>query len=370
MWFFFGIFTLTAATIWGLKTRLGAKWSGSLERLGRHSFDIQEVRHKGRIRLVRLGTQAPAGFHFRVRRERAHDRFFKWLGVCTEIQTDKAGFDRTLYVESDARATGILLKRDAELRFALLKIFTVAKAMRLQRMRVRCAERRVWLEFRPKNEDDLFAAKNELVPAVQAISSGLGSIDLPSEYKRDRFVWRAAAVLAFSTATFILGFAGLTRSIVGRTDILEPTLLFAACLIPAVLLVIGGITFILAWLVGSSRAHIVLLEFAVVGGIGLIMSTYALAREANMDFDFEPSTRYELTNIQTEHRTTRGRRGRKHQHYYLYCPDWRNGHEGRRLRLEISSSTFYEMKDSRSAAIYIRPGLLGFDWVEKIEPAW
>ncbi|MGH8240761.1 MAG: hypothetical protein ACREXP_27600 [Steroidobacteraceae bacterium] len=168
----------------------------------------------------------------------------------------------------------------------------------------------------------------------------------------------------------MLGAFGLTRSMVGRTDILEPKLLLVACLIPALLLTAVGITLLLAWLITSSRAHTVILEFALVGGLGLILGTYALAREANMEFDFQAATRHVLTDVRTEHRITRGRRGRKNHYYYVHCTDWRREHEGAPLRLQINSSAFYRMQGSSSAAISVRPGMLGFDWVEKIEPTW
>jgi hypothetical protein len=370
MWFFFGIFTLIAATVWGLKARLAATWRGYTDQIGPHRFDLQEVRHKERLRLVRLGMKAPAGLNFRVRAERSHDRFFKWLGVTSEFQTRDAEFDRRVYVESDARAVAILLKRNAQLRTALVNIFVYAKARRLRRMRLRCANKRVWLEFSPKVANDLFAAKTYLAPLLHAISSGLECLDLPTEYRRDGFVWRAAAALAFSTATLALGAFGLARSMMGRTDILDPMLLFAACLIPALVLTAAGIAFLLAWLVASSRAHTVILEFALVGGLGLVLGSYALAREANMEFDFRTATRHVLTDTRTEHRITRGRRGRKHHHYYVHCTDWRKGHEGMPLRVEIHSSTYRRMQNSTAAAIYVRPGLFGFDWVEKIEPIW
>ena len=370
MWFFFGIFTLIAATIWGLEMRLAAAWRGAPDRIGGNRFDLQEVRNKGHLRLVRLGTTAPEGLHFRVRSERLHDRFFKWLGVTTEIQTRDQEFDRKLYVESDARAVAILLRRNPKLRAALVNIFAYAKTWRMRKMRLRCANERIWLEFAPKDANDLFPAKTYLAPLLQTIASGLECVDLPAEYRRDRFVWRAAAALAFSTGTLALGVFGLTRSIVGRTDILEPKLLFLACLVPALVLTAVIAFALLAWLIASSRAHTVVLEFVLVGGLGLVSGTYALAREANMELDYQPAVSHELTHVRTEHRVTKGRRGRRHDHYYFYCADWRKGHEAAWLELEISSSTYQSLQSGRSATIYVRPGLFGFDWVEKIEPGW
>lgn len=369
MWFFFGIFTLIASTIWGMKIRLAAKWRGDLEYIGQDSFDFQEVRYKEHLHLVRFGTSGvPAGLHFRVRTERLHDRFFKWLGVTTEIQTHDAQFDRELFVESDARAVAILLKRNPKLRSALIDIFVYAKARRLRKMRLRCVNRRVWLEFTPKAEHELFAVKTYLAPLLQTISSGLKCFDLPTEYRRDRFVRRAAVALAFSTGTLVLGAYGLGRSM-GLTDILDPWLLFLACLIPALLLTAGGIVVLLGWLAASSRAHTVIVEFALVGGVGLLLGTYALAREANMEFDFHAPNQV-VTAIHTEHRISTGRRGRTYHHYYAHCTDWRMGHEGTPLRIEITSSDYQRLQNNREAAIYVKPGLFGFDWIEKIEPTW
>jgi hypothetical protein len=369
MWFFFGIFTLVGATVWGLKTRLAARWHGYPERLGQHTFDSEEVRKKGgRLTWVRLGIQAPAGLHFRVRRERVHDRFFKWLGVSTEIQTRNPALDRAVYIESDARATAVLLKRNPDLRAALFEVFAFAKAHRLRRLSLRCAHRRLWIEFSPKVERDLFGTKAHLVPLLLTIAAGLECLDLPAEYRRDRFIWRAAAVLAFSTSAFVLGVLGLMRAAVGRTDILDPKLLFAACLVPTVLIVAAAITFVLAWLIASSRAHTVALEFALVGGLGIAMSTYSLAREANIELDPNPASRYVLTHIDTAHFISRGRLNSERHTYYLLCSDWRTGREGRPLELQISSGTYRQIVGHESAAIYVRPGLLHFDWVEKIEP--
>jgi hypothetical protein len=81
------------------------------------------------------------------------------------------------------------------------------------------------------------------------------------------------------------------------------------------------------------------------------------------------ATSHVLADVRTEHRVTRRRRGRNN-HYYVYGADWRKGHEGEWLKFEISSSTYQSLQNSRSAVIYIRPGLFGFDWVEKIEPGW
>jgi hypothetical protein len=365
MWFCFGILTLIASTFWGLKLRLATNWSGVPERIGGNIFSVRKRRNKYRPVSVRFGTAAPAGLHFRVRSEGAHDRFFKWFGVCIEIQTRDPIFDQRLYVESDARAVAILLKRNAQLRSALIKIFACAEEHRLRRVCLRCSNQRVWLEFSPDDEGDLSSVKMDLAPLLSTISAGLKCIDIPTEYRRDRFIWRAAAALAFSTGTLVLGVFGIMRTGLGSTDIVEPKLLIMACLIPALLLTAVGTKVLVAWLAASSRAHTVILECTLVGGLGLQLATYALAREANVAFDFHPATRV-VTNVTPISEFSGGRFRGGSSRYYIYCRDWRSGHEGR-LRLKISASDFYELSLTPRAAIYVRPGLFGFEWVEKIE---
>lgn len=209
--------------------------------------------------------------------------------------------------------------------------------------------------------------KKDLGPLLSTISAGLKCIDIPTEYRRDRFVWRAAAALAFSTGTLVLGVFGIMRTGLGSTDIVEPKLLIMACLIPALLMTAAGTKILGAWLAASSRAHTVMLECILVGGLGLLLGIYALAREANMEFDFHPATRV-VSSVRPIREFSSGRRfGGGHSRYYIYCRDWRPGHEGR-LRLKISASDFYLLSLERTAAIYVRPGLFGFEWVEKIEP--
>jgi len=366
MWFSFGILTLIASTLWGFRLRLASRWSGMPEWIGSSMFCVQERLNEDRLIFVRLGTSAPAGLNFRVRSEGLHDRFFKWLGVSTEIQTRDPLFDRKLYVESDARAVAILLKRNAQLRSRLIKIFTYAERRRLGRMCVRCSNQRIWVEFRPKDDYEAYDAKQHLGYLLSTISASLECVDVPTEYRRDRFVWRAAAALAFSTGTLALGAFGITRSIVGRTDIVEPLLLLTACLIPALLMTAAVTVILLALLAASSRAHTVILECALVGGLGLLLGTYALAREANMEFDSRPATAV-VSKIHLEHRVRKGRRGSTYHDYYVYCRDWRPGKAGT-LRLEIYSDTYVLLRRKPSATIHVKPGLFGFDWVEKIEP--
>lgn len=372
MWFGFGLITLLAAFGFSLYTRRIAGWSGKPRTLtpdlGGRSYDYQEVRHKQRLRKVRIGIAGPTGFDFTVRAEGKRDSFFKWIGICAELQVRDREFDKAIYIESDARGLGLLLNENKELRGTLLEVVNFASAHELRGVRIRCAYDRLWVEFNPKQEASIPAAETRFVPLLYTLRDRLENNRLQLADMRDPFILRAAILLSISTASAVFGLYGIIRAASGRTDILEPWKLLATSAIPGVLLLLCFLIAILYVLGRSSRTHLVLMEAALVGGFGFVLSAFAFARDANVDLDTRAATPRELHGVQAEHRVTNGRRGRKNHHYYLHAADWRAGHTGEALRLEISEASFHQLRDVQDAVIYIRPGAFGYEWVERIEP--
>jgi len=368
MWFGFGLITLLSAFGYSLYLRAAARWSGDQRMHAGTSYNYQEIRHKQRLQKVRIGVSTPAGFNFTAREEGTRDRFFKWLGVCAELHIRDRAFDQAVYLESDARGLGLLLNEHKELRTALLDIVSLAQSQGLKRLRIRCAHERLWVEFKPKNESVLAGAPGRLVPLLSVLRAGLESNKLRLADMRDPFVWRAAILLSISTATVIFGIYGVLRSTMGRTDILDSWDLLKASAVPGVLALIGFLVVILYTLGRSSRTHLVLVEATLVGGLGFVLSAYAFARDANVDFDQRAATAHELHEVRAEHRITRGRRGRTNHNYYLHTADWRAGHGGKPLALEIDLATFNRLADQQEAIVHVRPGALGYEWIERIEP--
>lgn len=370
MWFCFGIITLVVGVLASFDMRLAARWKGTTCFHKQGFYELQESRNDEDTTRVRIGISAPDRFNFGVRAERAHDRMFKWLGISTEIQTKDAEFDRMLYVESDARGVAILLKRRPELRKVLIAIFSQAHSRGLRNVRIRCLRGRLWLEYRPKADNVSYFASQTVVPLLYQLRDAISNHQLAARDLHDRFVWRAAAVLALSTSSIVLGGFGLVRSMIGRADILEPWSLFVACAITGVLLAIGALLGIVSWLGGSSRAHIVLIEFALVGIVGFALSSFALGREMNMDLDSSPATSYVLPNIRTEYEVSKRRRDGTRHHYYVHTVEWRPSHSSAYRKLEITAAEYRSLQSATEAVIYVRPGALGFEWIERIQPNW
>ena len=258
MWFGFGIITLLIALIVSFKARLGARWKGVPAFHPEGNVEVQEIRHKGKLVRMRVGLRVPDQFHFRVRAERMHDRFFKWIGISLELQTRDEAFDRSLYVESDARGVALLLKRRREVRETLLDIFSSRRVEAWPSLRLHCMHNRLWVEFRPTNDLPAQSELDSLAGLLHRLRRAISDHQLHARDLQDPFVWRAAAVLSVSTASIVLGGLGLARAMFGRTDILEAGALFVACAIPGILLAGVMIIGIVSWLGGTSRAHLVI----------------------------------------------------------------------------------------------------------------
>lgn len=383
MWFGFGLLTAALAFALGLRARLQARWQGinmpvRREVLRNHlqddttadaqpprTYDYQVVRKKKKI-TARIGVAAP-GLQFRIREEGKRDTFFKWLGISEELQTSDAQFDQRLYLETDAVALGNVLRERATLRTSILQIFDIARELDLHGCQLRCMSDRLWIEFRPADQRALETAHSRLVAPLIAIVCALRAGRLDAERAHDPFIWRAAALLAISTATAALGALGLARGLFGRTDILEPGRLFMTC-IPLGLVFAGAfLLLIVVYLGRSSRTHVVLIEAALVGTFGFVTATFALAREANMEFDGSSPRRHELPDARAEHRITRGRRGRSHHHYYLHTADWRVG-RATPLQITIDRALYEQLNGTTGAVIITRKGALGYEWIQEIAP--
>jgi hypothetical protein len=372
MWFGFGLITLLVGFFVSMHSRTRAKWTGYerdlLSRQGHWQYQYQEVKHKGRLQKVRIGVDAPRGFHFTARQESSRDVFFKRLGVCSEIQLHDAEFDSDVYLESDAKGVGTLLSESKELRGTLLEILSYAHSNDLRGMRIQCAHERLWLEFKPKQESVLMSATNELVPLLHRLREGLRNSRLTSKLLDDPFIWRAALMLSISTASAILGCYGLIRAFAGRTDILDSWQLFYSSAIAGLVVTAIFVLAVLKVLGRSSRTHLVLIEGVLVGTLGFVLSMFALAREANITFDGQRPQLQELHDIRVEHRVTRGRRGSKNHHYYLHTPDWRPEHLGEPLKLEIDRGDYALLEGKTEAIIFLRAGALGYQWIERVAP--
>jgi hypothetical protein len=367
MWFGFGLITLLVAFFVSIHSRTSAKWSGEQRHLkSQQRYYYRETRQKGRLQRVRIGIDAPPNFQFTARDEVGRDRFFKNLGIASELQLHDDEFDDDVYLEADAKGVATLLSESKQLRTTLLEILRYARQHDLRGMRIRCAHQRLWLEFLPKREGALFTYEKELVPMLYQLTEGMKNSRLTERQLHDPFVWRAAMLLSISTASAILGGFGLMRGIAGRTDIIDAWPLFYSSVTAGLVITALFVVAVFKILGRSSRTHLVLIEGVLVGTIGFCFSMYALAREANITFDIQRPQVHELRDINVEHVVSHGRR--THHNFYLHTADWRAKHVSEPLKLEITRAEYDRLEGKNSALVYGRGGALGYEWIERVVP--
>jgi hypothetical protein len=368
MGFAVGLIAFLAAFGASLLVRLRSSWRGKEERTPDgvvHEF--AERRHRRRLRGILVAVAAPEELRFVLRPQNALDRWSKTFGLAVEFEVRDAGFDRTLYLESDLRALGALLASDAELRSALLSEFRTGSPGFAKLSRIRCARGRLWAEFDGRDEESLAKARLRMPGVLAKFAERLRRVSSVREHRRDPIVVRAAVLGSVSTASAALGVLGLVRAVSGRSDVLDLGLLFGCSALAGAVALAAFVLVVLLLLGRSSRTHLVLAEVLLAGGFGFVLSSFGLAREIDVELDSRPAETVVVRGASAEHRTSRSK-GRTRHHYSLALADWRPGHEGEPLKLDISSDEYQRLRNHDAVALAIKPGTLGFAWVQSIEP--
>lgn len=105
-----------------------------------------------------------------------------------------------------------------------------------------------------------------------------------------------------------------------------------------------------------------LIELLVVGSLGAAATGAAELRDMNIEFDRHLP---ELHAVDTVLKAVA--RSRRSTRYYLYVEDW----EGKRsqVKLKVSAAIYERIDIGKQVVVVVRPGLLGYRWIEDIRAA-
>ena len=156
-----------------------------------------------------VGTDCPSSGEFEISKEGRGDRFFKDVGVSSEIQTGDPEFDREFYIDSERPdfASGVFSlpkKRDA-----VQAIFDLGfNSVQLEDQSL-CAR---WSPFTPKEDMDS-SFITAVVPLLTTIAKDLPVI--PQPLSRDEISgWKTKKVAAFASPFVLLG-SGIAFMVMG-----------------------------------------------------------------------------------------------------------------------------------------------------------
>jgi len=372
MWFVFGFISLIGFVAYSLHQRVTAKWKGTKAYVGRKLYEYEVlVRRDDRGNKVksvglRMGVTAPTGYDFSLKPEKWRDWLSKRIGFSVEYQTGEAEFDKAVYILSNDARIHATLSQNAALRTDILQVFRVVAPRSALLKEVRCSDGRIWAHYKLKTE--LNRAKipvlaEKVVPALHRLAADLGRATLASTPRLyDRFVLRAAVILAISTGLVLNGATHLARLwfmpipfTVDNSTLILWSLYCGATLL--ILLVLAVVMF----LGRSARAHVVLFEVLLVGSIGAVMTSFVELRDLNMEWDQQPASHYEVTAV--DKRISKRRRSTS---YYVTISGWPNKNDTTKIR--VSSSLYYRTDRGEKMELIQKPGFLRVPWVAALTP--
>lgn len=359
MWFVFGLFTLVGSIVLVYRHRREDKWVGTA--YGR--IHVEERRNPKTGKVIQLWSRIDAdpALDFELKRETWLDRLAKALRLSNEAQVGRPPFDRLCYVVSDDPAIRARLRAEPAFTERLRELVEIRGDYHFHRLV--CRNGRLRVDFKPAREDpQLF----DMVSRLQTHLQGLAALapSSPSRHRaRDPYLGRSLFLLALSSGLAVSGFVQAIR--VALFDLpfcVDVGALWAYALPVAALLVLALLAAALLLLAGTSRAHLVMLEILLVGGLGAIAVAWTQVRDFNIEADQTAATELHAT-VQSKHERRRRRGGRT---YHLVVTDW-NG--GRRTQdLSVSFRLYSRVRPGQTLAVLQHPGALGARWVEHLRP--
>jgi hypothetical protein len=367
MWFVLGLVSLVVFFGYRLFRKLYWAW-GWTDDHGhqKHNGEPYKTRHTSHkeTHWFRFAVVCPPEFHFRIKRETMWDRFAKRIRLSVEQQLKDPEFDESFYLVSDDPALAGELAQLDELRQVIKALFRDPNMHTLV-----CEGRHLVAEL--KTSGPLAPAEYDggdrgrlIVSALQELARVLAWVtEVHGAKRRDFYALRAALLVSVASAMLALGFVELFRLFqFERGDVMldaADMLGFSALVAAVVLFFLLGATATL--LRGSSHAHIVMWEVLISGGLGLLMSGYALARDINTEWDDQVATPV-VVEVTRKHQGYRRKRGTYYQIYFTPVDG------GARLpgRLEVPRSVYALAVEGEQLVVHVKPGYLGYRWIGAI----
>lgn len=366
MWFVFGLFTLTLSAWLVFRWRLASRWIGIAARLGDQAYEYAPAQNKGRLTGLRIGIDCATGMHFCLKRENLIDRFFKAIGLSEEQQLDRLHFDERVYVMSDDKRLGMMLRLRPELQSPLAGLFDQQHFADFRINKLWCRDRRLWLEASPARsmsarDFDPAPLAAEVLPVLRRLADTLASSASPLAGSQDHFFLKACLLTAASAALAINGAIQLFRIGVSRFPVMvDHDALWALSVTVGLILLGLLIGACILWLGRTSRSHIVLIELLLVGGFGAMTSSYAELRNLNVGFDGEPIEQI-FTRVEHARSFACGKNNRSTCYRLTLAPT----RELAAMELQVNGTTYRSLPQGAQVAVPLRAGALGFRWIEE-----
>jgi len=369
MWLFLRILVTFVVVVSRLIYRLTSQpalVAGQLE--GKPYAHSTKVNSKGEQDVFQIGAPLPSSVWFELKAESSFDRWCKRWSLVEEFQTGDAEFDQHIYLGADSPAIQQLLASNTESRQLILQLLVQQKFCR------------IWSDGQTlwaKKKSPQPADPNDIAIVIQ-LATLFGAAATVSKITPPLFFWRYLVVESLTYSFFGYAAVVVLEQRFLHPDIhLAPYQVFYWGLVAALLLFCLLLLFTWLLLRGSSKAHLLLLETALLLALALPLCGIDAVSLLNRSFD---TTRAEVfkspvltTELKHHHRTSRGRysfiglllQPTTTYHLQLKHPPTSFGQQSS-AEIEVSEELYRQAKAGSIVQLSIKPGWLGLPWFQRI----
>ncbi len=288
---------------------------------------------------------------FSLRKEAGADRFFKRIRIVEELATGDAGFDRDYYIDTYHTTFTKRYFLDGMRREAVRALF----ALRPEMSTVSLEEGKLSITMSPCPPASLTAAQiSGIVARAAELTHNADSLPQGEEgHGRtiDRFLIAATAILAG------LGFSALCASLIMyATD--DMSIAGRGALIGCAVFVAFMLVAVFAARGRSSSPRVLTITF-FCGLFGFPSAGAAIPLLVNSLADAKPPVEYVLKVVGTSKSTG------KSTSYYVNTAHWKDS--GRQTQLRVSADTYRTTRQGDMVRMLVKPGALGYEWLESYE---
>lgn len=361
MWFSFGFISLFLFSIYFLFKRFEKNWEAYTHNFhGRNYIQGSRIFENGSY--IGCEGKSDLNIDLSIKKENFIDKLFKFLGVSVECQINNVEFDNKFYLVTDNKNICNYLRNNKNLQEELSKLLEICEENSLKFNGFYLKGNRLWVHILKNKEESI----SKLIPILFNIMDIFNNdleeikktiIKTESTFKISIFLSISSAIVITATCLFIYTTYSFKIYEVNVWDLIKLSF------IPATTILLILMFSVIKVLGKSSRTHLVLIEFLILGYVGLIMISYEILKEININFDTSLPRAFVTKIINKE--INHSRKGPTT--YYLYLSEWENSKIKKKIK--ISSSIYKKYENNDIVKIYIKKGKLNVEWILEIQKA-
>ena len=370
MWFMLGFITLIAGGIGFARYRNASTWSPIPSTLNGQSFLYNISEHKHTV-TIRIGITCSTGLYFCLKPEGFLDRFFKFLGLSAEQQLAHVSFDQNIYMLSDDKRLGEILKNNTPLIKQIEVLFRDKLIDGSTIQKLWCQSGRVWVGITSSSHGDFLSAQSKasvlkLAETVLPVLKPLGmtlSENAPKETgSRDKFLVKASILLGISSTFAVAGFLYSIQILLFRNvKLLDIAQLSVWSLTMGIAITLAMITACIFLLGKTSRAHWVLIEIMTLGFAGATATSASFIYSYNQQWEARASWQEPATVLSTYTKKCGKRRSRS-TCYHITISRTKTSPEGTDFR--VFSHHYNKFTVGAKVSVTYHQGALGLRWAD------